>query len=431
MRLDDFDAVIFDMDGLLLDTETVSMRTFLETCDAFGVAVDVPTYKQSIGTTAEDTRKMFAPLIGGDEAYRAFRKVWSARYYADAVEKPVPVKPGVFAILKWLASTGIPIALATSTSSSIAPTKLAHANLTAFFPIVVTGDLVENGKPAPDIFLLAAEKLGIDPSKCLVFEDSDNGVRAAIGAGMSAIQVPDLVQPSDEVRGLGHRVVPSLFAAQMLLKGLAPSDVSIRPLQLDDAAQVLELIELCFPEMAAEDQYDEEELEEISRVFPEGCPVVTYQGKPIGFALGIFVDLDFDNMPIDEETLLGDYSCRNHDADGDYYWGSDIGVHPEWRGLGIGRKIYDYRKALVQRHNRKGFAAAGVLPGYANHRDLDIHTYVDRVIAGDLKDPTLSTQLRNGFIVKRLLKDYYNFPPSDNWSTLLFWANPEHRMDRG
>ena len=194
-------------------------------------------------------------------------------------------------------------------------------------------------------------------------------------------------------------------------------------------AAVAELVKICFPEMPESDQYTEADLLEMAKLFPAGTIVVLDGEKVIGMGTGIFTDLDFDNLPTTEHAILYDDVKDEsvHSDDGDYYYGSDLAVHPDYRGRGLARQIYNRRKALVTDGNKKGFAAAAVLPGYMDHKDkLDIDTYLDKVKSGELFDPTLSVQLRNGFRAIRPLKDFFIYPKSDNWSVLILWENPDY-----
>lgn len=191
---------------------------------------------------------------------------------------------------------------------------------------------------------------------------------------------------------------------------------------------VEELLEICFPDMPPEDQYDVEDLLEMADIFPEGTIVAQDGERVIGMGTGIFLTFDFYDLPPTENDLLYQDGRTTHDPDGRYYYGGDMAVHPDFRGRRIGRAIYDRRKALVRSANREGFAAAGVLPGYQPHKGkLTIHDYVDQVVAGKLYDPTLTMQLRNGFEVIRLIPEFFTFPRSDNWSALIYWQNPDYR----
>lgn len=199
------------------------------------------------------------------------------------------------------------------------------------------------------------------------------------------------------------------------------------PLTKHLCRSVFELLSICFPEMPPEDQHSIDELEELAEIFPEGTIVALDGERVIGMGTGVFMNVDFDNLPLTENELLYTDDTSNHDPDGAYYYGSDLAVHPAYRGRQIARNIYDHRKAVVKNGNKRGFVAAAVLPGYADHNhDLTIAAYVDQVVAGSLFDPTLSTQLRNGFRVVKLLHNFFTFPPSNNWCALICWDNPDY-----
>ena len=202
------------------------------------------------------------------------------------------------------------------------------------------------------------------------------------------------------------------------------SDITYTILTPELCQPVFELIEICFPTMPPEEQHDIEDLEEAAEIFPEGTIVVLDGDKVVGLGMGFFLNVDFDNLPPKETDLLYTLDESNHDPDADYYYGSDLAVHPDYRGRGIARQIYNRRKAVAIKHNKKGFAAAAVIPGYADHKHaMDIHTYMDKVIAGELFDPTVSVQMRNGFRVVKLVHDFFKFPLSDDWCAMILWEN--------
>ncbi|CAH0535636.1 Phosphorylated carbohydrates phosphatase [Vibrio stylophorae] len=214
-----FQAAIFDMDGLLLDTERVCMRVFKAACEQLELPFDDVVYRSMIGCNAVDIQRIFTEFYGDD--YQRIHDTWRPAYNAVVLHEAIPVKTGVLALLDWLKAQGVPMAVATSTSRDVAEVKLELAGLTPYFDSISTGDEVKHGKPHPEIYLLAAERLGVDPTQCIAFEDSNNGTRAAMAAGMQTFQIPDLVEPSDEVRALGHIVLPSMEQVLEQLKQAA------------------------------------------------------------------------------------------------------------------------------------------------------------------------------------------------------------------
>ena len=209
------DAVIFDMDGLMLDSERVILGCLREAANAQGEDIDEALWLSMIGHTDVVCRELLAARIGLPAATTLLARCHAR--YIDIAERGVPHRPGIIALLELLAAHAMPCAVATSTRTPLAQRKLDATGLLAYFDVVCTSSDVVRPKPAPDVYLLAAERLGVEPSRCLVLEDSPTGVRAALAAGMTAIQVPDLLTPDDAVRALGHRIVASLEDAQALL----------------------------------------------------------------------------------------------------------------------------------------------------------------------------------------------------------------------
>jgi len=217
-----FAAVIFDMDGLLLDTERLAWTAFLQACDRHRLAADRDVYNRLIGLNHASAAALLQAWLSELDALplEDFRGSWDGAYHR-LLSEGVPVKAGAESLLAHLHAMGMPCAVATSTASDLARLKLERAGLAPYLRGVVGGDRVTAGKPAPDIFLQAAREVAAEPTACLAFEDSENGVRAALAAGMTVVQVPDLVAPSPALRALGHDIEESLLGAA-IKKNLYP-----------------------------------------------------------------------------------------------------------------------------------------------------------------------------------------------------------------
>jgi HAD superfamily hydrolase (TIGR01509 family) len=205
-----FEAVIFDMDGLLLDTERIALQTFRETCANFGIEVDRKVYLKCIGTNDSKTKEILISGYGETFPYDDFERLWLEKYGIEAYEKPVPLKEGAEPLLESIKRACLPMAVATSTSHEKAVLKLGNAGILDYFKLIVAGDQIKKSKPDPEIYLKTAGRLGVSPERCLALEDSDNGVQSAHAAGMTVIQIPDLVEPSETTKALGHIIVRSL-----------------------------------------------------------------------------------------------------------------------------------------------------------------------------------------------------------------------------
>jgi len=213
-----YQAAIFDMDGLLLDTEKVCMQAFADACKALSLPMLKEVYLGIIGCNAQGIKQVICKGYGADLDYPQLRKEWMDRYHPIVEQQAIPVKEGVIDLLDWLKAQAIPIAVATSTHKALAIRKLKLAGLFGYFEQISTGCEVSQGKPHPEIFLLAAQRLNTPAQLCLAFEDSSNGVRAAIAAGMQVHQVPDLVKPGADIIALGHTISNSLTDVLTQLK---------------------------------------------------------------------------------------------------------------------------------------------------------------------------------------------------------------------
>ncbi len=211
-------AVIFDMDGLLIDSETVSAKAFNETAESYGLNDVFTVFMSLVGCNEKQHVITLRDALEPDIDSVKFLKDWNDRYQAALATGVPPLLPGALALLTWLESNNIPRALATSSGKIAAEKKLRGNDIYQYFETITTGDDVQVSKPNPTIFLKAAASIQVQPEQALVLEDSENGVRAGVSAGMRVIQVPNLVPPSKELLKLNHEVLESLDSVLLQLK---------------------------------------------------------------------------------------------------------------------------------------------------------------------------------------------------------------------
>ena len=184
-------AVVFDMDGLIFDTEALYRDAAIEAAADGGHDMPLPFYLSTIGTPLEATRMAFMERFGEQFDFDFFWTTTKKRF-EEMTETQLRVKAGVVELLDFLDEAGLPRAIATSSRHEDVQRNLGlHGLLDRFGTIVADGDY-SRGKPHPDPFLTAAQRLGVEPECCVALEDSYHGVRAASGAGMMTIMVPDL-----------------------------------------------------------------------------------------------------------------------------------------------------------------------------------------------------------------------------------------------
>jgi HAD superfamily hydrolase (TIGR01509 family) len=219
-------AVVFDMDGLLVDTEALIRDIMVELVAARGAHLPPEVFKRMIGLPAEASdavaRGHFGPDFPLDELYEDV----SARVHA-ACDVGVALKAGVRELLDHLDAAKIPRAICTSSSHAAVQRTLGPSGILPRFDAIVAAGDYPRGKPNPDPFLAAAARLGIAPGDCLALEDSHNGVRAAHAAGMMTVMVPDLLEANDEMREKTLAIAESLHHVRDLIDGVvAPADAS-------------------------------------------------------------------------------------------------------------------------------------------------------------------------------------------------------------
>lgn len=213
------EAVVFDMDGIIFDSELLVLETWKEVAEKHGFPDIEKVCKECLGTNDAATRQIFLEHYGREFPYDEYAKEMSALFHKRAAGGKLPKKPGVEELLAALKERGIKVALASSTRRETVLRELEEGGLLHYFDKVVCGDMVSRSKPEPDIFLKACELLDVSPEKAYVIEDSYNGIRAAHSAGMKPIMVPDLAAPTEEMQELAGWILPSLREVQALILG--------------------------------------------------------------------------------------------------------------------------------------------------------------------------------------------------------------------
>ena len=216
------EAVLFDMDGLLIDSEAVYIAAMQAAARSLDLEMPLAFCHSMVGVPTRECNVMIQDYYGAGFSLETFRGVYSTNV-RRLLEDRVPVKPGVVELLDFLEARGLPRALATSASRATAEHHLGRAGLLGRFTALATRDDVEHPKPAPDVYLEAARRLGVAPQNCIAFEDSNIGLIAAHAAGTMAIMVPDILPPTDEVRAKCLRIAPDLHAVLRVLHENLPA----------------------------------------------------------------------------------------------------------------------------------------------------------------------------------------------------------------
>lgn len=201
-------GAIFDMDGLLFDTEVLYNNGWKKVAEAHGLSLDPRMLDETRGAGGAVMYGIVNRYWPGADAPRMLEEVFE--YAQSVLAKNVPVKKGVRELLKYLKESGVKTAVASSSSLDLIINNLKVARIDSYFDVVVSGRQVTCGKPAPDIFLLAASKLGLKAEDCYVLEDAPNGVYAGVRAGCSTIMVPDLIGPTEDMYAVCTGIYPSL-----------------------------------------------------------------------------------------------------------------------------------------------------------------------------------------------------------------------------
>ncbi len=205
--------------------------------------------------------------------------------------------------------------------------------------------------------------------------------------------------------------------------------LKVRPLKIDDYKQVVKLQKLCFPHKMV--PWEEHEIKNQIGTFPEGQICVEYEGKIVASSGSLIVDIDLYDQDHSWEQISDDGNISNHNPEGDTLYGIEIMVHPDFRGMKLARRIYDARKQLVRERNLMRIVIGGRLPNYSKYKDkMSAREYVEKVTNKAIYDPVLTAQLANGFVLKRLIRNYMDADEeSEGYATLLEWTNIDYHPE--
>ena len=204
------EAVLFDMDGLMFDTERMYQKAWLQAGRQMGAPMELEIVDRLRGRNREGCARVCREVFGEEFDFDAMRTACRALMARWIEEDGLPVKPGLYELLAELERRGIPAVLATSTTGDSAWGHLQRAKVDRYFLGAVCGDEVSHSKPDPEVFLKAAALAGKDPARCMVLEDSPAGVRAGAAAGCFTVMVPDLTAPDEELKKLADEILPGL-----------------------------------------------------------------------------------------------------------------------------------------------------------------------------------------------------------------------------
>lgn len=210
-------AVIFDMDGVIFDSERLVLEGWLALGKKYGITDIDKVFPKCIGVNAVASKQIFLDYYGEDFPYDTYKQETSADYHDKYDGGRLPMKPGIKELLQFLKENTYHIGIASSTRYEVVRQQLEDAGILPYFETLICGDMVEKSKPEPDIFLKAAESLDVNPQDCIVIEDSYNGIRAASKACMFPIMVPDMIEPDEEMRHLAKAIFSDLYEVRDFL----------------------------------------------------------------------------------------------------------------------------------------------------------------------------------------------------------------------
>lgn len=213
----DFDAIIFDMDGVIFDTEALVIEAWKKIANKYNIQDIEIVCRDCLGQNETVSTQKFMTKYGPEFPYAEYKAEMREVFVNELNGRFPPVKEGVREFLQFLKTKNIPIAIASSTRREVVELSLKNTGLYDYFDKIVCGDMVSHSKPHPEIFLTACKELAVEPERAYAIEDSFNGIRSAHAGNLKPIMVPDLLQPTEEIRGLAEVVLPTMTEVQKYL----------------------------------------------------------------------------------------------------------------------------------------------------------------------------------------------------------------------
>jgi len=211
-----FEAVLFDMDGTLIDTERLGASSWDHAGEETGLIVTEEVKRSMVGRNMDDISRIVQEALPSEDVTKLLERA-NFHYHRLVTENVPPIKPGAVELLDWLTEQRVPLALATSSRSWQAEDKLGRTGLRDYFSFLIGGDQLERGKPDPEIFQRAAEGLGVLCENCVVFEDSEPGIQAASRSGATAVLVPEEWPADPGLAMFADKVFQDLIKAKVWL----------------------------------------------------------------------------------------------------------------------------------------------------------------------------------------------------------------------
>lgn len=215
------DGIIFDMDGVLIDTEKMYMDCWLTVGRELNMDIQLvdDMVHRCIGLSVEDTKQICEKMMEGRISYEEAIKRVRDTFKRKRVQEGIPVKPGAYMLLEYLKTNRIPVGLASSTSYHTIVEELTELKMINYFKVIVGGDMVSRGKPSPEVYEKACKELKLTPEKTIAIEDSLNGLKAAKGAGLKTIMVPDILPYTENLEPYVDEHFDNLKGIQEALSG--------------------------------------------------------------------------------------------------------------------------------------------------------------------------------------------------------------------